>query len=401
MPLTDAKVRSAKPQDKPRKLFDERGLFLLITSTGGKWWRLKYRHAAKEKLLSLGVYPEVSLKEARAKRDEARRQITAGIDPSEVRKAKRAASASTLEGIAREWIGKRTELSQTTRDKIIRRLELDVFPHLGDRAVSELTPPMVLSALTRVEKRGANETTHRLLNDLQRIFTYCIATSRITNNPAIGLGDALQPVVVTHRASITDPKAIGPLLRSIEAYGGSAVVKAALQLSPLLLVRPGELRHARWEEFDLSSAVWSIPGERMKMKQAHIVPLSIQALRVFQHLRELHGGNGYVLPSPRSCLRPLSENTVNAALSGLGYSGDLLTAHGFRAMARTILDEVLGVRPDFIEHQLAYAVRDPNGRAYNRTAHLVERRKMMQQWADYLDKLKVGAAVIALRDQAA
>jgi integrase len=400
MALTDTKARNAKPKSTPQKLFDGGGLFLLVTPEGKKWWRLKYRHAGREKLLSLGVYPVVNLKQARAKRDEARQQLASGIDPSDNRKAKRAALVNTFEGISDEWLAKRTDIAEVTRRKIRRRLELDVFPHIGRRPVTELSAPVLLEVLARVEKRWANETTHRLLNDMQRILTYCISTNRLTSNPALGLADALKPVVTKHRAAITDPSAIGPLLRSIDAYGGTYVVKCALQLSPLVFVRPGELRHAQWDEFDLEKALWSIPAVRMKMKQPHLVPLSHQALDILRGLRKLSDGTGYVLRSTRSLTRPLSENTLNMALAGMGYSSDLLTAHGFRAMARTVLDEVLGVRPDFIEHQLAHAVRDPNGRAYNRTAHLAERRKMMQQWADYLDALKAGAEVIPLHHAA-
>lgn len=406
--LTDAAPRNAKPGGKDKKLSDGGGLYLLVTPTGGKWWRFKYRFGGKEKLLSFGTYPEVSLKKAREKREEARKQVAAGIDPGEQRKAEKATEKAqaaeakaieenTFEKVAREWFNKFSpSWVPSHADKIIRRLERDFFPWLGNRPIREITESDLLEALGRIEERGAIETARRALQNCEKIFRYAAVTQRTDKNPAIGLGEYLTSVEQKSHAAIIDPKAIGGLLRAIDAYKGFLVVKCALRLAPLLFVRPGELRKAEWAEIDLDRAEWNIPAERMKMKRPHLVPLSRQAVEILQELRALTGSGRYVFPGARSNGRPMSENSVNAALRSMGYTSEEMTGHGFRAMARTILDEVLQVRPDFIEHQLAHAVRDPNGRAYNRTAHLAERRKMMQTWADYLDGLKAVAKVIPL-----
>ena len=406
MSLSDTAIKNTKPCAKPIKLADEKGLFLLVTPTGGKWWRLKYRFGGKEKLLSLGTYPEVSLKDARQRRDDARKLLANDIDPSVNRKAVKATkterAANSFEVIAREWFSKKSQgWAASNADKIIKRLENDAFPWLGARPITEITPPELLKVLRRIEERGAVESAHRLRNYCSSIFRYAIATGRAERDASADLRGALPPSVTQHRAAITDPNAIAALLRAIDGYQGTFVTKCALRLAPVLFVRPGELRKAEWAEINLDKAEWNIPAERMKMRDPHLVPLSTQAIEILRELHALTGGGRYVFPGARTNGRPMSDNAVLAALRRMGYAKDEMSGHGFRAMARTILDEVLGVRPDFIEHQLAHAVRDPNGRAYNRTAHLAERRKMMQQWADYLDKLKAGAEVIPLHGQVA
>jgi integrase len=391
MPLTNIAIRKSVPSEKPYKLFDERGLYLEISPAGGRWWRLKYRYARKEKRLSLGVYPDVDLKEARERRDQARRLLSNGIDPSEHRKAQRAAqtarSASSFEVVAREWYGK-YESSWVKKHsfRVLSRLERDVFPWLGERSVADINAPELLGVMRRIEDRGAIETAHRVLNICGQIFRYAIATGRALSNPATDLRGALPPVKAANLAATTEPKKFAQLLSSMEEYQGSLPVKCALRLAPLVFVRPGELRHAQWAHIDLEKEEWRFTVS--KTGTAHIVPLSQQAIAILRELKPLTGNGRYVFPSARGKARPMSDNAVLAAMRRLGIEKEEMSGHGFRAAARTILDEVLGVRPDFIEHQLAHAVRDPNGRAYNRTAHLVERKKMMQDWADYLDKLK-------------
>lgn len=404
MPLTDMDARQAKPRDKAYKLFDSGGLYLEVSPKGGKWWRLKYRFAGKEKRLSLGVYPEVSLKEARLKRDEARSQIREGIDPSENRKAVKAAraesAANSFEVVAREWLAQRAAIwSETHRKNILGRFERDVFPWLGKRGVAEITAPELLATIRRIESRGALETAHRALANCGQVFRYAIATGRAERDPSADLKGALPPTKGGHLAAVTDPKQVGALLRALDGYEGTLVVRCALRLAPLVFVRPGELRKAEWADIDLEAAEWRYIVS--KTQTPHIVPLSSQALEILRELHPVTGRGRYVFPSARSCSRPMSNNAILAAMRRLGIAKDEMSGHGFRAMARTILDEVLGVRPDYIEHQLAHAVRDPNGRAYNRTAHLPERRKMMQQWADYLDKLKAGAEVIPINSKRA
>jgi len=348
----------------------------------------------------MGTYPDVGLKEARARRDSAREHLAHGADPGEVRKAQKAApdhDAGSFEAIAREWHGKHApSWAPGHESKIIERLERNIFPWLGSRPAGKVTAPELLACLRRIEARGAVETAHRTLQNCRQVFRYAMATGRAERDPAADLRGALAPVMETHYAAITDPKAIGALLRAIDGYRGDLPTRCALRLAPLTFVRPGELRKAEWAEFDLDRAEWNIAATRMKNREPHLVPLSVQALDVLRELHPLTGTGRYVFPGLRTPTRPMSENTVNAALRRLGYTTDQMTGHGFRAMARTILDEVLGVRPEFIEHQLAHAVRDPLGRAYNRTTHLPERRRMMQTWADYLDGLKNGAEVVPL-----
>jgi len=400
MPLTDTAIRKAKPEAKPRKMFDERGLFLLVSPKGGKWWRFKYRFDGKEKQLSLGVYPDVSLKDARDRRDDARKLLANDIDPSENRKAKKAAkgerAVNSFEVVAREWFAKKsTSWVPSHADRIIRRLERDIFPWIGGKPLADITPPELLGVLRRIESRGAFETTHRALSNCGQVFRYAIATGRAERDPSGDLRGALPPVKGGHFAAITEPKRVAELLRMIDSYErGTLTVHCALRLAPLVFVRPGELRHAEWADIDLDAAVWRFTVT--KTQTQHIVPLSRQAVNILRELEPLTGRGRYVFPGSRSAARPMSDGAIPGALRALEIRKEEMSAHGFRAMARTLLDEARGVRPDFIEHQLAHAVRDPNGRAYNRTAHLPERRKMMQDWADYLDKLKAGAEVISI-----
>jgi integrase len=404
--LTDTAIRKAKPANKPRRLFDGGGLYLEVAPSGGKWWRLKYRHGGKEKRLSLGTYPDTGLADARDKRDAARKLLAADVDPAQQRKAEKAASgeraANSFEVVAREWHAKQSaaKWSDSHGSRIMLRLQNDVFPWLGSRPVAEITGPELLGMLNRIANRGAVESAHRVLQNCGQVFRYAIATARAERNVAANLRGALPPVKPTHHAAITDPDNIGGLLRAMDGYNGSIVTRCALQLAPLLFVRPGELRHAEWAEIDLDAAQWNIPGDKMKMGEPHLVPLPAQAVAILRELHALTGSGRYCFPSARGRQRPMSNNAVNAALRRMGYDKDTMTGHGFRAMARTILDEVLHVRPDYIEHQLAHAVRDPNGRAYNRTAYLPERQAMMQQWADFLDTLKSGGDVLPTPPQA-
>jgi integrase len=393
MPLTDSAIRAAKPAVKSYRLFDGGGLYLEVSPGGGKWWRLKYRRAGKEKRLSLGTYPTTGLREAREKRDEHRKLLASGVDPGAHRKAAKLAGAeragNTFEVVAREWFAKQApNWADNHATKIIRRLERDLFPWVGARPIAEITASELLQVLRKIEGR-ALETAHRALQNCGQVFRYAVATGRISRDLTPDLRGALAPWKPVHFASITTPDAVGDLLRAIETSNAGPIAKAALRLAPLLFVRPGELRQARWSEIDLDAGEWSIPGERMKMGQPHLVPLSMQAVAILRELHPITGGKErqHVFPG-RTDETAMSNNAVRLALRRLGYDKDEMSGHGFRAMARTILDEVLGVRPDYIEHQLAHRVRDPNGRAYNRTAHLEERRKMMQEWSDYLDKLR-------------
>lgn len=393
MSLSDAAIRRLTPSDKPRKVFDGQGLYLEVTPAGGKLWRLKYRYAGREKRLALGMYPNVGLASARRRRDEARKLLADGIDPSDQRRANKASlrngHGDNFEAVAREWIASRADTWVPDHtNRIVLRLQNDVFPWLGDRSITSITPVELLTVLRRVESRGAVETAHRILQNCGQIFRFAVATGRVTSDPTRDLRGALRPVNETHLASITDPRDVGGLLRAMDSYQGSLVTRCALRLAPLVFVRPGELRMAEWQEFDLEASEWNIPAERMKMRHPHLVPLSSQAIAILRELQPLTGHGRYVFPGARSAKRPMSNNAVNAALRRMGYDKDTMTGHGFRAMARTVLDEVLHVRPDYIEHQLAHAVRDPNGRAYNRTTHLPERKAMMQRWADYLDLLR-------------
>jgi integrase len=399
MPLTDAAARNAKPAAKTVRMFDRDGLYLEISPRGGKWWRLKYRFAGKEKRVSLGVYPEVNLKKARARTIDARQLLDAGVDPSENRRAAKAAqvqgAVNSFEVVTREWIDQQMKSwVKGHGERILTRFERDIFPWIGARPIADLTAPELLTTVRRIEKRGAVETAHRALGNCGQVFRYAIATGRAKRDPTGDLRGALPAVRPTHFAAITDPGRVGALMRAIDGYEGSLTVRCALRLAPLVFVRPGELRHAEWSAMDLDGGEWRYTVT--KTNTPHIVPLSAQAVVILRDLQPVTGRGRYVFCSARSSQRPMSDNAILAAMRRMGIAKDEMSGHGFRAMARTILDEVLGFRPDFIEHQLAHAVRDPNGRAYNRTAHLVERRKMMQAWADYLDKLKNGADVIPI-----
>ncbi|BDD86083.1 tyrosine-type recombinase/integrase [Desulfofustis limnaeus] len=404
VPLTDVKIRAAKAKGKNSKLFDGGGLFLLITPTGGKLWRLKYRFGGTEKLLSLGSYPQTSLTEARQKRAHARSLLEKGINPGTVAKAQKAEEneqAETFEVIAREWHKKYSlNWASSHSDKVIRRLELYIFPWIGNKSIRSITVPELLACLRRLEAKGTLDTAHRAKQNCGQIFRYAIATGRADRDLTPDLRGALPSYQKQHYAAITDPAEVGSLLRAIDGYRGGFVTLCALRLAPHFFIRPGELRQAEWKEFDLEKREWNIPAEKLKLTKIekarrkgefHLVPLATQAIAILQDLKALTGESQYVFPSTRTLTRPMSNNTINAALRRLGYDTKTeMTGHGFRAMARTILDEVLHIRPEIIEHQLAHAVRDPLGRAYNRTTHLLERRKMMQSWADYLDELKNG-----------
>ena len=396
--LTDPKCKNAKPKDKSYKLTDEKGLYLEVMPNGAKYWRMKYRYGGKEKRLAFGVYPEAGLKEARTKRDESRKLLADGADPGETRKAMKAAQVAdveTFEVVAREWWMKNAPTwAENHSNRTLRRLERDIFPWLGNAPIRTIDAPKLLAALRRIESRGAVETAHRTLQNCGQIFRYAIATGRAERDISTDLKGALPPVKGGHFAAITEPKQVAELLRAIDDYQGTLTVQCALKLAPLFFVRPGELRQAEWAHFDLNAAEWRYTVT--KTDTAHIVPLATQAVELLRELYALTGHGRYVFPSARTPngSRPMSDVALLAALRRMGFSKDEATVHGFRALARTVLDEVLGFRPDYIEHQLAHAVRDPNGRAYNRTAHLPERRKMMQSWADYLDNLKQGAAVI-------
>jgi integrase len=403
MPLTDTSIRNAKPSEKSIRLYDSHGLYLEVSPAGGKWFRLKYRFDGKENRMSLGVYPDVSLKDARDRRDEARKLLANGVNPGENRKAQKSARAdgmaNSFEVVAREWFAKHSPTWAANHSRgILSRFERDVFPWMGSHPIADITAPDILAVVRRIEGRGTLETAHRTLSNCGQVCRYAIATGRATRNPAADLRGALPPVKGEHLAATTDPKRVAEILRAMEGYEGTLTVRSALRLAPMLFVRPGELRKAEWADIDLDGAEWRFLVT--KTHTDHIVPFSKQALEILRELQPLTGRGRFVFPSARSNQRPMSDNAILAALRRMGIPKDEMSGHGFRAVARTILDEVLGVRPDFIEHQLAHAVRDPNGRAYNRTAHLPERRKMMQLWSDYLDKLKAMPEVIPIRQTA-
>jgi integrase len=398
--LTDTAVKKAKPGQKAVKLTDSRGLYLLIATTGGKLWRFNYRYGGKYKTLALGGYPDVSLAKARERCDTARKLLADGIDPGAKRKAEKAArteiAGNSFEVIAREWhTTMAKKWNPTHAGRILRRLELNVFPWIGSRPVADITAPEVLRVLRRIETRGLGETSHRAKWTCGQVFRYAIATGRADRDPTPDLRGALLPLAGEHFPAVTDPKQVGALLRTLDSYQGTLTVACALRLAPLVFVRPGELRQALWADIDLDAAEWRyiVP----KTGTPHIVPLSVQAVAILREVYALTGRGRYVFPSARGGTRPMSDNAILAAMRSLGIAKEEMTGHGFRAMARTLLDEVLHYQPHIIEHQLAHAVRDPLGRAYNRTTHLPERRGMMQAWADYLDKLRTGADVVPFR----
>ena len=401
--LTDTAIRKAKPTDTPYKLTDGQGLYLLVNAVG-KYWRMNYRCAGKQKTLALGVYPDVPLIRAREKRDNARQMIADGLDPAEARQEKKRAAkiaqANNFEAVARAWYAIAYQgKADTTREKVIGRLENDVFPDIGALPVSSITAPQVKDLVQAVAQRGALDLARRVFNYVGRILRYA-ETERLVErdvSASIDLNLVLPAIKHKHHAALTDPMEVGALLRAIDGFSGSFLTVCALKLMALTFVRPGELRHTEWPEIDLDGATWSIPGSRMKMGNDHIVPLSTQAVAIFRQLQDLTGGGKYAFPSLHGSAVPMSENTMNAALRRMGFTNNKMTSHGFRAMARTLLHEQLHYPPEVIEHQLAHRVPDTLGTAYNRTKFLKERRAMMQSWADYLDKLKAGADVVKLR----
>ncbi|WP_341675228.1 integrase arm-type DNA-binding domain-containing protein [Niveibacterium sp. SC-1] len=401
--LSDTSIRKAKPGDKPVKLADEKGLYLLIQPSGAKLWRQKYRFEGKEKLLAHGSYPEISLSEARSRRDEARTLLARGIDPAENRKAQKAAradrAANSFEVICREWLEKkRGEVASSTYAKMLARMENFVFPWLGDKPIGEVGAPAVLAVLRRVDENGARHTAHKVRSEISMAFRYAIATGRAERDPCPDLRGAIPSPKTEHMAAITSPKEAAELLRAIDAFRGTFVVRCALRLAPMLFVRPGELRKAEWSGFDLDKGEWRYLVT--KTKTEHLVPLAPQAVAILRELQALTGTRPYVFPG-RDPQKPMSDAAINAALRRMGYDTQReITGHGFRAMARTILHEELHIKPEVIEHQLAHRVPDTLGTAYNRTKFLRERRAMMQTWADYLDKLRSGADVVQLRDSA-
>lgn len=401
MPLTDVTIKNAKLKQKPYKLYDEKGMYILVRKSG-KYFRLDYRFNGKRKTLALGVYPETTLTRARRLRDEARLNVMDGIDPSELKRAikieGRKKAQNTFEPIAREFITMMGENKWTDSHtkKVLNRLIKDVFPIIGHRPIAEITAPEILDLLERVQDRGAIDTAHRVKQSCSQIFRYAIVRRRlITSDPTRDLKGALIPTEKKHFATITDPREIGGLLRAIESYSGSQITRYALQLAPLLFVRPGELRSAEWSEINFELSEWRIPASKMKMRQEHIVPLSHQAVKLLKDLASYTGSGKYLFPSVRSNHRPMSDNTINGALRRLGYTKDEFTGHGFRAMASTSL-HAQGWKSDFIERQLSHGERNQVKAAYNHAEYLPERKKMMQAWADYLDGLKRGGEIIPI-----
>ncbi|WOP15940.1 tyrosine-type recombinase/integrase [Ottowia sp. SB7-C50] len=401
MSLTDTKLRHLRSKPLPGKYGDRDGLFIRVTAAGGMYWQWRIRTPRGETTVSYGKYPEVTLAEAREKHMATRKQVREGVNPNDAKrqaKLKRDhAAATTFEAVAREWYDvKRGEWADSYGAKIMRRFEVDVFPHMGDMPIAEIDPPTLLSVLRRIERRGAIETAHRAMENCGQVFRYGVATGRVLSDPSRDLRGALRKPVVKHMAAIVNPDELAGLLRAIDGYAGTHIVRTALQLAPMLMLRPGELRFAQWPEFDLDAATWAIPPERMKRQKAgkmhgdpHIVPLPRQAVALLRDLHPLTGPGGYVFRGERDHERAMSENTVNAALRRMGFDTQKdMTGHGFRATARTILDERLGFDRAVIEAQLAHTVSDSLGRAYNRTEFLDQRRTMLQAWADYLDRLR-------------
>lgn len=399
MKLNDVAVRKAKPEAKPYKIADGGGMYLEVMPNGSKYWRFKYRFGGKEKRLAFGVYPDVSLSLARQRRDDARKLLANDVDPGVVKQqSKRAGkenAANSFEAIAREWFAKFSpQWAPSHADKIISRLENDVFPWIGNKPIADITPPQLLAVIRRTESRGALDTAHRVKQNCGQVFRYAVATGRAERDSSQDLKDAIPSTRKNHFASITDPAQVGELLRAIQGFRGTFVVQCALRLAPMLFVRPGELRRAEWKDIDFDKPEWRYFVT--KTKTEHSVPLAHQAVAILRELKALTGAGQYVFPG-RDPKKPMSDAAINAALRRMGYDTKTeITGHGFRAMARTILAEELHQKPEVIEHQLAHKVPDVLGAAYNRTKFLKERREMMQIWADYLDKLKAGAEVIPI-----
>ena len=396
--LTDVKIKSLKPKEKLYAVVDEKGLSLEVSPKGGKWWRFKYRFDGKQKRLSLGIYPDIGLKEARNNRDDLRKLIAEGIDPAHVRKAEKQSKGdhNSFETIAREWHSKfKPNWSVDHAERTITRFEKNVFPWFGSQNINDIKAPELLAVVRRIESRGALDTAHRALQQCGQVFRYAVATGRAERDPSLDLKGALPPVRTKHHASLVEPKQIGELLRSINGYTGSFVTSCALKLAPLVFVRPIELRSAEWSEFDLDNAEWRIPAHKMKMRVLHIVPLSKQAIAIIKELQPLTGSGTYLFPSNRTKTRPMSDNTINGALRRLGYTKEEMTGHGFRSMASTLLNEQ-GWNRDAIERQLAHSERDGVRAAYNYAEYLPERKRMMQSWADYLESLMSGTNIVAI-----
>jgi integrase len=411
VPLSDMQVSKAKPQTKQVTLFDGGGLYLLITPSGGKLWRFKYRFDNKDGLMAFGSYPELSLADARQRREDARRLLANGVDPGAAKKAQKASradsNANSFEVIAREWHEKfKDSWSESHAHVVINRLERNIFPWIGNRPIAEIEPPEVLSVLQRMESRGAHETARRMKTVCGQIFRYGVATGRCKRDQTTDLKGALKPPVTKNMAALTNPKDVAELLRASDEYTGSFVVKCALKLAPLWFCRPGELRKTEWVEIDFENAELNIPIERMKLPtatkrkskgQLHLIPLSQQAIAILKELQPLTGHSKYVFPGYRSPLRCMSENAVLMALRKMGFTKEEMSGHGYRAMARTMIRQNLHLDAEYIELQLAHVTKSPNGTAYDRVSFLPERKKMMQMWADYLDGLKAGAKVIPLK----
>lgn len=398
--LTDTTIKNAKPKDKPYNLTDGGGLYLKVTGAG-KYWRYNYNHNGKQKTLSMGVYPDTSLKQARDKHQAARELLAQGIDPSthkqEAKAAERALTENSFELVAREWYDKFSgKWSKDHAANILTRLEKDLFPFIGNKPIAEIEPPAILQCLRRIEGRGAVDSAHRAKTTAGQVFRYAVSTGKATRDPTPDLHGALPPPDRTHFAAITDPKEVGQLLRDIADYHGEITTIAALQLSGYLFQRPGEIRAMQWAEINLETKQWVIPAERMKRRKEHVVPLSRQALALLEELRPLTGRRTHVFPSRTNINTPMGQNTLGGALRKMGYDGDTMTAHGFRALASTMLYE-MGFHTDLIEKQLAHSVGSDVRRAYDRSQHIEQRTAMMQQWADYLDSLRDGAQVIPIR----
>lgn len=405
MALTDAEIRRSAGRDKKYKITDSGGMYLEVHPNGSKYWRLKYRFGGKEKQLALGVYPDVGLKDARERRDAAKKRLGEGVDPGAARQAEKltrhANAENSFEAVAREWHEKfSSDLSASHAIRQLRRLEVHVFPYLGGRPVSSIETPEVFPVLERIEKTGHIETAHRVKSIIGQVMRYAVATSRAKRDPTPDLRGAIKPAPVRHHAAIVDPEALGPFLRAIHAYPNSPIVAASLKLSPLVFQRPGELRLAQWKEFDLDDAIWEIPSDRMKRKKegkeygpSHLVPLSRQAVEILRGLRAMTGHGKHVFPSVRGDMRPMSDGTIGSAFRLMGIDSDTAVPHGWRATARTLATERLGFPAEIVEMQLAHEVRDSLGRAYNRTQWLDKRRELMQTWADYLDELRQKSSV--------
>ena len=399
--LTVTAVNNAKPKDKPYKLSDEKGLYLFVQTSGSKLWRFDYRFLAKRKTLALGAYPDVTLADARERRDAARKQLANDVDPSESKKATKASSlgaaANSLEAVTREWAASYFKnKSSSHQERTMRRLELYIFPWLGNKPISEINAPQILDAVKRIEKLNKLETAHRTLQATSQVFRYAVQTGRALRDPCVDLRGALPATVVKHMAAFTEPKEIAELLRAIDGFTGSFTVQTALRLSPLVFTRPSELRTAKWADIDLEANEWRYRVS--KTNTMHLVPLSKQAAKLFADMHPLSGHDEFVFQGGHDPKKPMSAAAINAALKRMGYDTQQdITAHGFRAMARTILHERLNIDPYIIEHQLAHKVPDALGAAYNRTKFIEQRTAMMQSWADYLDELKASAKVVPLK----